>query len=145
MTSAPTAERSTTTTTATAPQRSTSRLYRVLIGLSSLAVLLQALWAGLFVHEGEDYKQSWVEVHARGGEIAILLAAAATVTTFVKMRDRRELLIGSAALTVLLVFEAYLGGLIGDSPAVTVLHFPLAMALMALAVWLPLRARSAGR
>src|SRR6476646_201806 len=113
MTSAPTAERSTTTTTATAPQRSTSRLYRVLIGLSSLAVLLQALWAGLFVHEGEDYKQSWVEVHARGGEIAILLAAAATVTTFVKMRDRRELLIGSAALTVLLVFEAYLGGLIG--------------------------------
>src|SRR6476659_5075616 len=132
MTSVRTADRETTTTTAAPQQRSTSRLYTVLIGLSSLVVLLQALWAGLFVQEGQDYKQSWVDVHARGAEIAILLAAAATVTAFVKIRDRRDLLIGSAALTVLLVFEAYLGGLIGDSPAVTVVHFPLAMALMAL-------------
>jgi heme A synthase len=144
MTSARTAERR-TTTAAPAHQRSTSRLYAVLIGLSSLAVLLQGLWAGLFVHEGQDYQQSWVDVHARGAEVAILLAAAATVTAYVKLRDRRDLLIGSAALTVLLVFEAYLGGLIGESPAVTVIHFPLAMALMGLAVWLPLRARSARR
>ena len=141
MTSARTADRE--TTTASPQQRSTSRLYSVLIGLCSLVVLLQALWAGLFVHEGQDYNQSWVEVHARGAEIAIVLAAAATLTAYVKLRERRDLLIGSAALTVVLVVEAYLGGLIGDSPAVTVLHFPLAMALMALAVWLPLRARTA--
>jgi hypothetical protein len=143
MTSARTADRQ--TSTASPQQRSTSRLYTVLIGLASLAVLLQGLWAGLFVHEGQVYQQSWVDVHARGAEIAILLAAAATVTAFVKLRDRRDLLIGTAALTVLLVFEAYLGGLIGDSPKVTVIHFPLAMALMALVVWLPLRARSAAR
>ena len=143
MTSARTAERE--TTTATPQQRSTSRLYSVLIGVASLAIVLQGLWAGLFVHEGKDYQQSWVDVHARGAEVAILLAAAATVTAFVKLRERRDLLIGTAALTVLLVFEAYLGGLIGDSPGVTVVHFPLAMALVALAVWLPLRARSPRR
>ena len=48
-------------------------------------------------------------------------------------------------MTVLLALEAYLGGLIGDSPAVTALHFPLAMALMGLAVWLPVRAVRAVR
>lgn len=116
------------------------RLYCVVIGLAALAVLLQGLWAGLFVHEGKDYQQSWVEVHARGAEVAILLAAVATVVAFVRLRERRDLLVGAGAMTVLLALEAYLGGLIGDSPAVTALHFPLAMALMGLAVWLPVRA-----
>ena len=137
MTSAATAERE----TAAAPTRPRSKLYSVLIGLAALAVLLQGLWAGLFVHEGKDYQPSWVDVHARGAEISIALAAAATITAYVKLRSRRDLLIGSAVLTVLLVVEAYLGGLIGDSPAVTAVHFPLALALTALVVWLPLRAR----
>jgi hypothetical protein len=48
--------------------------------------------------------------------------------------------VGSIAFTVLLVLEAYLGGLIGDHAGLTVIHFPLAMALMGLAVWLPFRA-----
>ncbi|HEY8301742.1 MAG TPA: hypothetical protein VIG48_07575 [Jatrophihabitans sp.] len=149
MTAARTSEHATdrpTTTTATGPtpagasQRPGQRAYTALIGLAALAVLLQGLWAGLFVHEGEDYQQSWVDVHARGAEVAIALAAAATVLAWVRLRDRRDLLIGSAAMTVLLVLEAYLGGLVGDSPALTALHFPLAMALMGLAVWLPVRA-----
>jgi heme A synthase len=137
MTSASTAERETTT----APTPARSKLYSTLIGLAALAVLLQGLWAGLFVHEGKDYQQFWVDVHARGAELSIALAAAATVTAYVKLRARRDLLIGSAVLTGLLVVEAYLGGLIGDSPAVTAVHFPLALALTALVVWLPLRAR----
>ncbi len=125
--------------------RAALRLYCAVIGLAALAVLLQGLWAGLFVHEGEDDKQSWVEVHARGADLAILLAAVATAVAFVRLRERRDLLVGAAVLTVLLALEAYLGGLIGDSPAVTALHFPLAMALMGLAVWLPVRAVRAVR
>lgn len=116
-----------------------SRLYTTLIGLAALAVLLQGLWAGLFVHEDHDYRQSWVEVHARGADVAIVLAALATVVALVKLRRRRDIVIGSIAFTVLLVLEAYLGGLIGDSPSVAIIHFPLALALMALTVWLPLR------
>lgn len=127
-------------TPTTRPVRPTSRLYSILIGLSTLVVLLQGLWAGLFVQEGQDYKDSWVEVHSRGAEVAIALALVATVVALVKLRSRRDLVIGSVVFTVLLVLEAYLGGLIGDHANLTAIHFPLAMALMGLAVWLPVRA-----
>jgi len=120
--------------------RSTNRLYSALVGLSTLVVLLQGLWAGLFIQEGVDYNDSWVEVHARGADLAIALALAATVVALVKLRPRHDLVVGSIAFTVLLVLEAYLGGLIGDHAGLTVIHFPLAMALMGLAVWLPFRA-----
>ena len=134
---------STTTpsTTATSrPVRPTSRLYSVVIGLSTLVVLLQGLWAGLFIHEGQDYQDSWVAVHARGAEVAIALAVVATVVAFVRLRSRGDLLVGSIAFVVLLVLEAYVGGLIGDHAALTAVHLPLAMLLMGLAVWLPVRA-----
>ena len=114
--------------------------FTALIGLSALVVLLQGVWAGLFVREGTEYDSSWVEVHARGADVAIGLAIIAVVVALVKLRDRRDLLVGSIAFTVLLVLESYLGGLIGNSPSVTVIHIPLALALMALAVWLPMRA-----
>jgi heme A synthase len=123
----------------TSPKRST--LYVALLGLASLVVLFQAVWAGLFIREGKDNNDTWVNVHARGADLAIVLAIAAAVVVFLRMRDRRDLLIGTIAFAVALVLEAYLGGLIGDSPAVEVVHFPLALALMGLAVWLPLRAR----
>jgi heme A synthase len=134
--------RAATATAADAPPASRTRnpLYSAVIGLAALAVLLQGLWAGLFVQEGKDYKQSWVHVHATGADVAILLAIVATVVAVVKLRDRRDLIVGSGALVVLLVLEAYLGGLIGKHSNLTAIHFPLAMALMALSVWLPLRA-----
>jgi len=125
-------------TTRRSPVR--SPLYSVLIGMSALAVLLQGLWAGLFIHEGRDFQQSWVDVHARGGEAAIALAALASIVAVFKLRSRRDLRIGSIALTVLLVVEAYLGGLIGDKPGMTIIHLPLALGVMALAVWLASRA-----
>ncbi len=56
-------------------------------------------------------------------------------------RHRPDLVAGSAVFTLALVAEAYVGGEVGNHPGLTALHFPLAMSLMALAVWLPLRAR----
>jgi uncharacterized membrane protein YfcA len=138
------------TTTRPAPSvaattRAGSPVFSALVGLCALAVLLQGLWAGLFLeHDGQRDQSGWLDVHATGGEVAIVLAAAATVYAFVTLRDRRELWIGSAVLTVLLVVEAWLGGLIRDhgKDALTAVHVPLAMALMGLVVWLPLRARA---
>lgn len=133
----------TTSTASTAPSSTAGRdrrTYTIIAGLAGVAILLQAVWAGLFVHEGEDYTESWVEVHARGADIAIGLAVIAAVFAFVKLRERRDLWIGAGAMAVLLVLEAYIGGLVGDHPGVTVAHFPIGMALMGLAVWLPLRA-----
>ena len=121
-----------------------SILYTALIGAAALAVLLQALWAGIFLeHDGQrDDAAGWIDVHARGGEVAIALALASAAVAFVWMRPRKDLWVGSSALAVLLMGESYLGGLIRDASkdVLTVVHVPLAMALMGLAVWLPLRA-----
>jgi hypothetical protein len=140
------------TSTSEAPDRAVAParnpVFSALIGLTSLAVLLQGLWAGIFLeHDGQrDAASGWIDVHARGADVAIILAAAATVVAFWKLRARRDLWIGSAVLTVLLVFESWLGGLIRDNgkDTLTAVHVPLAMALMALVVWLPLRSRARG-
>jgi uncharacterized membrane protein len=125
----------------TAPIRARHALFSTLVGLASLAILLQAVWAGMFIRSGEANDAFWVTVHARGAEVAIALAFAALVVACWRLRARHDLLIGSAALTLLLVLEAYLGGLIVDHHGLQVLHFPLALGLLVVAVWLPYRAR----
>ena len=138
--------------TSTSPRETTTepdaarslRLFSTLIAVAALAVLLQGLWAGIFLeHDGErDAAEKWINVHARGGEVALALAALATLVAFLKLRQRRDLWIGSAALTALIVLESYLGGMIVDQSkdTLTAVHVPLAMALMGLVVWLPFRA-----
>jgi MFS family permease len=120
------------------------RVYSALTGLAALAVLLQGLWAGIFLeHDGRrDDAGGWIDVHARGGEVAILLALLATVWALARLHARKDLVLGATALTVLAVLEAYIGGLIRDDgkDALTAIHVPLAMLLMGLAVWLPFRA-----
>lgn len=120
--------------------RPRNALYSALIGLAALDVFFQGVWAGLFIHGGKDYQDNWVSVHARGADVAIALAALAAVVAVVRLRSRTDLVVGTIVLVVVLVLEAYIGGLIGDHAELTAIHIPLAMALMALSVWLPLRA-----
>jgi heme A synthase len=137
------------TATATTRQPTTDRTrprtapYRVLSSLTGLAVILQGLWAGIFLeHDGErDAASRWIDVHARGADVAIVLALLATAAAFVRLRSRRDLWLGSGVLTVLLVLESYIGGLIRDEgkDTLTAVHVPLAMTVLALAVWLPVR------
>lgn len=128
--------------------RPRSALYGALIGVAALVVLLQGLWAGIFLeHDGaRDAASGWIDLHARGADVAIALGIAATIVAFVKLRAQRDLWIGSAVFVALLIPESYLGGLIRDQSkdVLTAVHVPLAMGIMALAVWLPVRAR-AGR
>lgn len=123
-----------------AASRTSSPTFTVLTALAGLTVLLQGVWAGLFIHEGQDFQHGWVEVHSRGAEVAIVLAAAASIVAIVKLRSRPWLVAGGIVFTLLLVLESFLGGLIGDAPAVSAVHIPLALLLMAMAVALPLRA-----
>jgi hypothetical protein len=131
-----------------APARRRSILFSAFAGLTALAVLLQGLWAGLFVPAGKGgaYRDTWVHVHGYGADVAILLALITTIVGFVRLRAHRQLWLGAAALTLLLVLEAYLGELISDggTTAAAAVHIPLALAIMALTVWLPLRARQIG-
>ena len=119
-------------------------IYGALIGLSALGVLLQALWAGIFLEHDGNRPDKWVNIHARGAEVTIALTVISFVAAFVWLRHRRDLLIGTAVLAVALVVEAYIGGRITDdgNDTLTAIHVPLAMAVMGLAVWLPFRARS---
>lgn len=132
----------------TSPGSATARrspLFAAVIGLASVAVLLQGLWAGLFVQEGKEYDDSWVEVHDWGARTAIALSIIGLIVAVVQLRHRPVLIGGTAALVVLLFVESYLGGEIGDKPDYTAIHFPLALALMALCVWLPIAAARPGR
>lgn len=142
----------TTTTTNESVDARTARprsvLYGAMIGIAALIVLLQGLWAGIFLeHDGaRDAASGWIDIHARGADVAIVLGIAATIVAFVKLRERRDLWIGSAVFVVLLILESYLGGLIRDQSkdVLTAVHVPLAMGITGLAVWLPLRARAGG-
>ncbi|HTZ42360.1 MAG TPA: hypothetical protein VMB79_00725 [Jatrophihabitans sp.] len=125
--------------------RQPTAIFSALVGLAGLAILLQGVWAGIFLeHDGaRDSSGGWIDVHARGGEVSILLTLLAVGVVAAKLRQRRDLLVGGIALLVLLVFESYLGGLIRDDgkDTLTAVHVPLAMAIMGLAAWLPFRAR----
>jgi 4-amino-4-deoxy-L-arabinose transferase-like glycosyltransferase len=131
----------------TSTRRATSLAYTVLIGLAAVTILLQGLWAGLFLRPHGDSGNDWLDVHARGGEVALALSAIAALVAFMRMRHRRDLWLGAGALTGLLVLEAYIGGLIKDDgkDSLTPVHVPLALAIMGLAAWLFARSRRARR
>jgi heme A synthase len=120
-------------------------LYASVVGLTALVILLQGLWAGLFIREGEDFdatssQSTFVEVHDWGGRAAIVLALVSLVVVLWRLRSQPSLVVGTAALLLLVMLEGFLGGEIGEHPSWTSVHIPLAMALMALSVWLPVRA-----
>src|SRR4029453_8416016 len=73
-------------------ERSTrfNTLFSTLVGLASLAILLQAVWAGIFIRQGGAYDGFWVTVHARGAEVAIALALGAAVVAFLRLRERGD-------------------------------------------------------
>jgi hypothetical protein len=136
-----------TDTTTRAPVDSTYAVFGALTGLIAVVVLLQGLWAGIFLEkDGErDAASGWIDVHAWGAHVATALAVVAFAYAVWKLRSRRDLLVGSLLLLVVVVVESYIGGLIRDQgkDTLTAVHVPLAMATMGLVVWLPLRARSA--
>jgi hypothetical protein len=116
-------------------------VWSALVGLSSLGVLLQGLWAGLFLRRGAGGRSTWVAIHQHAGETTVLLALLATVAAVIWLRARRDLLIGTALLFALLVVELVLGYTIEDSSGAVAVHVPLALLLMGLVVWLPMAAR----
>jgi heme A synthase len=140
MTASPTT-RSTPRYAAATPAQDRNPLFSALVGLATVAIFLQAVWAGMMIREGKDYNATWVSIHDWGARVAFLLALAATVVALVRLRSRRDLLIGSAALTVLIFAESYIGGLIGNQPGAVAFHIPLAVGIFGLAIWLPMRTR----
>jgi heme A synthase len=133
---------SSTRATSTEPYSAPTRnpLFSALIGLASVAVFLQAVWAGMMIREGREFNEAWVEIHDWGARVAFVLALAATIVGVIKLRTRRDLVAGAAAMTVLIFLESYIGGTIGDDAGAIAFHIPIAFAIFGLAVWIPMRA-----
>ncbi len=117
-----------------APRRK-SPVYSALIGLSALAVLLQGVWAGLFQSQG--YAERWVRFHDIGGEITLTLAVLSLVAAVIWLRHRTGLLVGTVVFALLVAFEWFVGNQIGGAAWFQAVHVPVAMVLLALAVYLP--------
>ncbi|MDQ3734177.1 MAG: hypothetical protein M3400_09310 [Actinomycetota bacterium] len=126
-------------TTGVAEPRSAA--FNVLVGLTTLAVLLQGLWAGIFLQDADEV---WVNVHGAGAYVTAILALAATIVAVVRLRPRTDLVVASVVLTLLILIETGLGVAVrGGTRGLTVIHVPLALLIMGMAVWLPLKARNA--
>jgi hypothetical protein len=128
----------------TQPSEGVSKAFASLVGLTALIILLQGVFAGVFLeHDGErDKSASYIDAHANGAHAATVLAIAAALLAVVKLRARKPLVVGSVLLAVLLLAEAYIGGLIRDEgkDTLTAVHVPLAMGIMGVTVWLSLKA-----
>ena len=125
--------------------RSSYVLFSAITGVTALAVLLQGVWAGLFLeHDGKRDKATVsIAAHNVGGVVALVLSVAALVVVVAKLRARKDLLVGTGVLVVLLAVEYMLGMLIHNQSkdALTAIHVPLALVITAITVWLPLRSR----
>lgn len=117
-----------------------SRLYNSVIGLAGLGILLQGVWAGLFIHEKEEFHQRWVDVHSVGGTVIAVLALIAVIIALVQLRPRRDIVAMTIVFFLLVVAEVLIGGLIGDTPGLAALHIPLALFLMGMVAVLSFRA-----
>ncbi len=105
---------------------------------SPFAVLAQSVRAGLFQSQG--YAERWVRFHDIGGEITLTPAVLSLIAAVISLRQRTALLIGTVVLTLLVALEWFLGDQMGgvSAPAwFQAVHVPLAMVLLALAVYLP--------
>jgi ABC-type uncharacterized transport system permease subunit len=113
------------------------RTFSVLVGCTTLAILIQAVTAGMFVNQGG--RDSWVSVH---GVIADITWVIALITAIVGFRQVRRghlrLWLGSLALFVLALVQTGIGHLISDGgmDSLIVVHVPLAMLIFAFAIWL---------
>lgn len=137
-------EQATTTASSSTVSSARNTVFSVLMGISAVAVLLQGLWAGIFLeHDGQrDAAGNWIDVHARGADVALAFAVLGTAYALWKRRTRKDLWIGGLVFTALILAEAYIGGQIRDASkdTLTAIHVPLGMVIMGLAVWLPMRA-----
>ena len=116
-------------------------VWSALVGVASLGILLQGLWAGLFLRPGAGGRQTWVAVHQHAGEAIAVVALLATIAAVIWMRRSTAVLVGTVLLLVLVVVQVLLGYAIDGSANAVAVHVPLALVLMGLAVWLPLAAR----
>jgi len=125
------------------PLARTGPIFAALIGLTTLAILLQAVFAGEFVDR--SHTGGWLSAHNANAVVVIALAVITAIYAVVALRNTaRALVIGSIVLAVLVIVQTVIGHAITDDNdnGLLVIHIPLAMLVFGLAIWLSAKARS---
>jgi ABC-type uncharacterized transport system permease subunit len=125
------------------PLARTGPIFAALIGLTTLAILLQAVFAGEFVDR--SHTGGWLSAHNANAVVVIALAVITAIYAVVALRNTaRALVIGSIVLAVLVIVQTVIGHAITDDNdnGLLVIHIPLAMLAFGLTIWLSVKARS---
>jgi hypothetical protein len=128
------------------PLERSGPIFAALTGLTALAILLQAVFAGEFV----DHTRagSWLSAHNTGAYVTIGLAVVTAAYALALLREAaRALAIGAAVLAVLVIAQTAIGHAItsGGHDGLLVIHIPLAMLVFGLAIWLSVKSRGLRR
>jgi hypothetical protein len=115
------------------------RVFNILAGLTTLAIFLQAISAGLFMSL-RDAGKPWVTVHDIVGFAAILLAVVTAIVAIVALRSSAKGLMWAAiVLAVLVIAQVGIGQSIEHVRGLVAVHVPLAFIVFALTIWLSVR------
>jgi hypothetical protein len=120
--------------------------FAALVGLTTLAILLQAVFAGEFVDRAKP--GGWLSAHNANAIVVIVLAVITAGYAVALLRAcAPALVIGSVVLAVLVIVQTVIGHAITDDNdnGLLVIHIPLAMLVFGLAIWLSAKARSLRR
>ena len=118
-------------------------VFAALIGLTSLAIILQGVFAGVFIEPGTH--TGWLDAHNANADVAGALAILSAVYAVIWLRTAaRSLAIGSIVLAVLVIALIAVGHAIAGSNdhGLTPVHVPLALLAFGLTIWLSLKARA---
>jgi hypothetical protein len=117
------------------------RVFNVLAGVTTLAIFLQAITAGIFMSfRGSDAGAPWVTTHQVVGYAAILLAVVTAVVAVAALRaSATELMGGAISLALLLIAQVGIGQAIESTRGLVAVHVPLAFVVFGLTIWLSVR------
>lgn len=117
--------------------------FAALTGLTSLAILLQGVFAGEFIDHGAH--GGWLNAHDVNGYVVVVLAVASALYAVLVLRSVARPLAGaSVVLAVLVIAQDAIGHAITDSGSdgLIVIHVPLALLVFGLTIWLSVSARA---
>jgi ABC-type uncharacterized transport system permease subunit len=124
----------------TTPSTSALKGFSALVGITSLAIFVQAVTAGEFVSQA--HRGGWISAHDIIANVVAVLALATMIFAIVTLRAAsRALLIGTIALFVLVAVQTLIGHQITDNDQdwLIGIHVPLAFIIFGIAVWLPIQ------
>ncbi len=123
-----------------APTPAALKGFSALIGITSLAIFVQAITAGEFV--SQKHRDGWITAHDVTSDVVAVLALATMVFAIITLRTAsRAILVGTIVLLVLVVIQTVIGHQITDNSQDWLIgvHVPLAFIIFGIAVWLPIQ------